>query len=69
MVQENRRKINELISVAAELQTLMEAQNWQFCFIGGLAVQAWSEPRYTRDVDLTSSTCSHWQKQRKNQKS
>jgi hypothetical protein len=27
-----------------------------FCFIGGLAVQHWGEPRFTRDVDLTLLT-------------
>ncbi len=29
---------------------------WRFCFIGGLAVQCWSEPRVTDDVDLTLLT-------------
>jgi len=56
MVPEDGRKINELIVAAAELQELLESRDWQFCFIGGLAVQAWSEPRYTRDVDLTLLT-------------
>ncbi len=49
MVPENRRQINELITVAAGLQELLENHGWQFCFIGGVAVQAWSEPRYTKD--------------------
>jgi hypothetical protein len=26
---------------------------WGFCFIGGLAVIRWGEPRLTRDIDLT----------------
>lgn len=31
-------------------------QRWRFCFIGGLAVQRWGEPRETVDVDLTLLT-------------
>ena len=31
-------------------------RGWRFCFIGGLAVQKWSEPRVTDDVDLTLFT-------------
>ena len=29
------------------------AISWRFCFIGGVAVQRWGEPRVTQDVDLT----------------
>lgn len=46
----------ELVRVAADLQTLCEAEGWRFCFIGGLAVQRWGEPRETVDVDLTVLT-------------
>ncbi len=46
----------EVIRAAAELQTLCEAQHWRFCFIGGLALQRWGEPRETIDVDLTLLT-------------
>jgi len=56
MVPEDRIQINELIAAAAKLQALLESRGWKFCFIGGLAVQAWSEPRYTKDVDLTLLT-------------
>jgi predicted nucleotidyltransferase len=56
MVPEDRREVNELVAAAAALQHLLEQQGWEFCFIGGLAVQAWSEPRYTNDVDLTLLT-------------
>jgi len=56
MVPEDRAQVNELVATAAELQSLMDQQGWKFCFIGGLAVQAWSEPRYTKDVDLTLLT-------------
>jgi hypothetical protein len=46
----------ELIRVAAEIQALMESERWRFCFIGGLAVERWGEPRETVDVDLTLLT-------------
>lgn len=45
--------MNDVIQAAAELQTVCQSQNWQFCFIGGLALQRWSEPRETVDVDLS----------------
>ncbi len=46
----------ELIRTAAGLQELCETEGWRFCFIGGLAVQRWGEPRETIDVDLTLLT-------------
>lgn len=46
----------ELIRAAFDLQVLCEAEGWRFCFIGGLAVQRWGEPRETVDVDLTLLT-------------
>lgn len=48
--------MNEVINAAAELQSFCEAHDWRFCFIGGLAVQRWGEPRETVDVDLTLLT-------------
>lgn len=48
--------MNGIISAAAELQAFCERQSWRFCFIGGLAVQRWGEPRETVDVDLTLLT-------------
>ena len=45
--------MNEVIQAAAELQGVCQSQGWQFCFIGGLALQRWSEPRETVDVDLS----------------
>ncbi|HJT28395.1 MAG TPA: nucleotidyl transferase AbiEii/AbiGii toxin family protein, partial [Pyrinomonadaceae bacterium] len=45
--------MNEVIQAAAELQAVCQAQDWKFCFIGGLALQRWSEPRETVDVDLS----------------
>lgn len=46
----------EVINAAAEIQAVCQAQGWQFCFIGGLALQRWGEPRETVDVDLTLLT-------------
>ena len=46
----------EVIRAAAQLQSVCEAQQWRFCFIGGLALQRWGEPRETVDVDLTLLT-------------
>ncbi len=48
--------MNEVIRAAAELQSVCAAESWRFCFIGGLAVQRWGEPRETVDVDLTLLT-------------
>lgn len=48
--------MNELCRVALEVQIECEKHQWKFCFIGGLAVQHWGEPRFTRDVDLTLLT-------------
>ena len=45
--------LRELIAAAAGLQSKWEAMDFQFCFIGGLAVQYWGEPRQTNDVDAT----------------
>jgi Nucleotidyl transferase AbiEii toxin, Type IV TA system len=48
--------VNAVIRAAADLQALCEAQQWRYCFIGGVAVQRWGEPRETVDVDLTLVT-------------
>jgi len=48
--------MNEVIIAAAGLQFFCEAHDWRFCFIGGIAVQRWGEPRETVDVDLTLLT-------------
>ena len=48
--------MNEVIRAAADLQSVCESHAWRFCFIGGLAVQRWGEPRETVDVDLTLLT-------------
>lgn len=45
-----------LFQAAAELQTFLEKDNCKFCFIGGIALQRWGEPRVTVDVDVTLLT-------------
>ncbi|HEY1337901.1 MAG TPA: hypothetical protein VGF59_10350, partial [Bryobacteraceae bacterium] len=46
----------DLFLTARELQEFCDTQRWQSCFIGGIAVQRWSQARVTRDVDLTLLT-------------
>jgi len=46
----------EVIRAAQALQHLCTTEGWRFCFIGGLALQRWGEPRETIDVDLTLLT-------------
>ena len=48
--------MNPLLAAALEIQAFCRAQSWRFCFIGGLAVQRWGEPRLTQDADLTVIT-------------
>lgn len=48
--------MNALFAVARQLQDFCEARDWRFCFIGGIAVQRWAEPRVTDDADLTLLT-------------
>jgi len=48
--------MNLLFEKARLLQEFCDRQGWRYCFIGGIAVQRWGEPRVTRDVDLTLLT-------------
>ena len=45
--------MNALLDAALRLQQFCQAQQWHFCFIGGIAVQRWGEPRFTQDADMT----------------
>ncbi len=45
-----------IFTAAAELQEVCAEQGWRFCFIGGLAVLRWGEPRLTRAIDVTILT-------------
>ena len=48
--------MNPIFAAALEIQEFCRARRWRFCFIGGVAVQRWGEPRLTQDVDLTLLT-------------
>lgn len=45
-----------VLAAAGEVQQFCQSRKWPFCFIGGVAVQRWGEPRLTQDVDLTLLT-------------
>jgi len=45
-----------VLEAAVEVQSFCEQREWRFCFIGGVAVQRWGQPRLTQDVDLTLLT-------------
>lgn len=42
-----------LFEAGREISAHCSERGWQFCLIGGVALQRWGEPRFTRDVDLT----------------
>jgi hypothetical protein len=48
--------MNAIFGAAAEVEAICRAAAFRFCFIGGLAVQRWGQPRMTADVDLTVVT-------------
>ena len=48
--------MRDLFRLASEIQGFCQGRSWRFCFIGGLALQRWGEPRLTGDVDLTILT-------------
>lgn len=41
---------------ALEIQSFCDLQGWNSCFIGGIAVQRWGQPRVTRDIDINLLT-------------
>lgn len=45
-----------IVEAALELQAAIEEIGLGFCFIGGLAIQRWSEPRFTQDADASVLT-------------
>lgn len=49
-------QLQGVLSAASEFQRFCDVRRWPFCFIGGIAVQRWGEPRLTQDVDLTLLT-------------
>ena len=48
--------LEELLLAAGTVQQFLLQQGWRFCFIGGVAVQRWGNPRFTHDLDLTLLT-------------
>ncbi len=48
--------MNPIYQAAADLQDFFNRQGWKYCFIGGIAVQRWGEPRFTADVDVSLLT-------------
>ncbi|KAF0126454.1 MAG: hypothetical protein FD154_1105 [Elusimicrobia bacterium] len=45
-----------LFEAAGELQRFLAGKRWKFCFIGGIALQRWGEPRLTLDADISLLT-------------
>jgi len=45
--------VKPVFEAAREVQDFLRLSGSEFCFIGGLALQRWGQPRFTRDVDLT----------------
>ena len=48
--------MNPLYQAAKALRDFCLAHGWKYCFIGGIAVQRWGEPRFTADVDVALLT-------------
>jgi hypothetical protein len=48
-----RCAILEVLRAAEELQRYCRSREWRFCFIGGIGLLRWGEPRLTIDADLT----------------
>lgn len=48
--------MNNLYRAAQEVQDFCQLRNWQHCFIGGLALIRWGDPRQTQDADLVLLT-------------
>ncbi len=48
--------MNPIFAAALEVEHVVRAAGFPFCFIGGVAVQRWGQPRMTADVDLTVVT-------------
>ncbi|MDR2338303.1 MAG: hypothetical protein LBE20_06665 [Deltaproteobacteria bacterium] len=48
--------MKNLFETALDVQSFCLENKWQFCFIGGLALQRWGENRVTQDLNLTIMT-------------
>ncbi|MCL4466228.1 MAG: nucleotidyl transferase AbiEii/AbiGii toxin family protein [Chloroflexi bacterium] len=45
--------MNPQLEAAWQVHEFLTAQNLRYVVIGGIALQKWGEPRFTRDVDIT----------------
>ena len=48
--------VSDLVRAALDLQSFCVANDWEFCFIGGIANARWGVPRYTEDADASLLT-------------
>ncbi len=48
--------MKQIFEAAQQVQDYFDSNDWQFCFIGGIALQRWAKPRLTNDADLTLLT-------------
>jgi hypothetical protein len=48
--------MKDLFHAALSIQTFFQSKGWSFCFIGGIALQRWGEPRLTLDIDVSLLT-------------
>lgn len=48
--------VEELLRAASKVEVSLSSRGWRFCFIGGVSVQRWGNPRFTQDIDLTLLT-------------
>ena len=45
--------VKPVFDAAREVQDFLRLSGSELCFIGGIALQRWGQPRFTREVDLT----------------
>jgi hypothetical protein len=43
----------EIFQVALYPRRFFKKRRWKFCFIGGIALQRWGEPRVTQDLNVS----------------
>ena len=48
--------LSKVLKAALEIQAFCESRDWKYCFIGGLALQPWGNPRTTQDAELNLLT-------------
>jgi len=48
--------MKSLFESASRIQAFFDSLHWSFCFIGGIALQRWGEPRLTVDIDVSLLT-------------